>query len=54
LRHGLSILTSKGRSVGRHPLMMPTEGSTELQMKTSLFAQLMSSVCTSRMIVMMR
>jgi hypothetical protein len=54
LRHGLSILMSRGRRVGRHPLMMPTEGSTELQMKTSLFAQLMSSVWTRRVMVMMR
>lgn len=54
LRHGLSILTRRGRRVGRQPLIMPIEGSTELQMKTSLFAQLMSEVWTRRVMVMMR
>jgi hypothetical protein len=34
--------------------MMPIEGSTEDQMKTSLFAQLMSVVLTRRVMVMIR
>lgn len=34
--------------------MMPMDGSTEDQMKTSLLAQLMSVVLTRRVIVMMR
>jgi hypothetical protein len=34
--------------------MMPTEGSTELQMKTSLLAQLMSVVLTRWLMVTMR
>lgn len=45
---------SSGRRVGRQPDMMPIEGSTEDQMNTSLLAQLMSVVVTSRVIVMMR
>jgi len=45
---------SSGRRVGRQPEMMPTEGSTEDQMNTSLFAQLMSVVLTRWTIVMMR
>lgn len=32
----------RGRKVGRHPEIIPMEGSTEDQMKTSLLAQLMS------------
>jgi len=43
-----------GRSVGKHPEMMPMEGSTEDQMKTSLFAQLMSFDWTRWVMVMMR
>jgi hypothetical protein len=43
-----------GRIVGRQPEIMPIDGSTEDQMKTSLLAQLMSLVRTSRVIVMMR
>lgn len=38
----LMICIMSGRRVGRHPEMIPMEGSTEDQMKTSLFAQLMS------------
>jgi hypothetical protein len=44
LRHGLRMHIKSGRRVGRQPLMMPIEGSTELQMNTSLFAQLISFV----------
>ena len=43
-----------GRRVGKHPDMIPMEGSTEDQMKTSLFAQLMSFDWTRWVMVMMR
>ena len=43
-----------GRRVGRQPDMMPIDGSTEDQMKTSLLAQLMSFDLTSRVMVIMR
>lgn len=44
LRQGWIMWMRSGRRVGKQPLMMPIEGSTELQMNTSLFAQLMSFV----------
>lgn len=43
-----------GRSVGKQPEMMPTEGSTDDQINTSLLAQLMSFVWTRRLMVMRR
>jgi hypothetical protein len=54
LRHGSRTCDRSGLRVGRQPLIMPIDGSTELQMKTSLFAQLMSFVRTRRVMVMMR
>jgi len=48
------MYTMRGRRVGRQPDIIPIEGSTEDQMKTSLLAQLMSWVLTRRVMVMMR
>jgi hypothetical protein len=53
-RQGPTSLTRSGRKVGRQPLIMPMEGSTEDQMKTSLLAQLISLVRTRCVMVMMR
>lgn len=54
LNHDCSMCSINGRRVGRQPDMMPIDGSTEDQMKTSLLAQLMSVVLTRRVMVMMR
>lgn len=54
LNHDCSICSINGRRVGRQPDIMPIEGSTEDQMKTSLFAQLMSLDLTNRVMVMIR
>ena len=54
LNHDRIIWSISGRRVGRHPDMMPMEGSTEDHMKTSLLAQLMSVVLTSRAMVIIR
>lgn len=54
LNQDCSMCSIKGRRVGRQPDMMPMEGSTEDQMKTSLLAQLMSLDLTSRVMVMIR
>jgi hypothetical protein len=54
LTHDSRMYMRSGRRVGRQPLIMPIEGSTELHINTSLFAQLMSVVRTRRVMVMMR
>lgn len=50
----MRVQMSRARSVGRQPEMMPTEGSTLDQMKTSLLAQLISWVLVRSTITLIR
>lgn len=52
--HHSSVHTNTERRVGRQPDMMPTQGSTLDQIKTSLLAQLMSLVWVRSTMTLMR